>query len=98
MTRRLVDNVRAARSRRGLAAGWLLIWAPAFLLVLLLVVEIGNVMLAKTAHCWPTGLPDLQDECDALRAAAKDNTAKAGDDPTRLEPGMFYNKTWLQKY
>lgn len=58
----------------------------------------GNVKLAPTAQYWPTGLPDLQDEWNAFRAAAKENADKAKDDPTRMEPGMFFNKNWLQKY
>jgi len=58
----------------------------------------GNVALAKTAHCWPADLPKMQDKWDAFRAAAQKNSAKAKDDPTRVEPGMFFNKNWLQKY
>lgn len=58
----------------------------------------GNVALARTAHCWPTGLPDQQDEWKAFQAAAKENSSKAKDDPTRMETGMFFNKNWVQKY
>ena len=35
------------RSRRGLATGWLLIWSPVFLAMILLVIEVGNLMLAR---------------------------------------------------
>lgn len=35
------------RERRGLSAGWLLVWSPVFLLAVLLIVEVGNVFLAK---------------------------------------------------
>ena len=37
----------AVRNRRGLSTGWLLIWSPVFLLAVLLIVEVGNVFLAK---------------------------------------------------
>jgi alpha-galactosidase len=58
----------------------------------------GNVALAKTADCWPTGLPDMQDKWDAFRAEAKKNSEKPEDDPTRMDSGAFFNKNWLQKY
>jgi len=58
----------------------------------------GNVALAKTAHCWPTDLPVMQDEWDAFKAAGKANEAKAKDDRSRIDPGAFFNTNWLQKY
>jgi alpha-galactosidase len=58
----------------------------------------GSVALARTAGCWPTGLPDMQDKWDAFKAEGKKNEAKPKDDPTRMDPGAFFNKNWLQKY
>ena len=54
--------------------------------------------LAKTAHCWPTHQPDMNKQWEAFRASARENEAKAKDDPTRLDPGDYFNKNWLQKY
>lgn len=58
----------------------------------------GNVRLAKTAQFWPTNLPDMQDEWDEFRASAQKNQAKAEDDPTRIDPGLFFQKNWRQRY
>ena len=58
----------------------------------------GNVLLAKTAQYWPTDLPDMSDEWAALKAAAKVNSDKAEDDPTRVDSGDFFNTNWVQKY
>jgi alpha-galactosidase len=57
-----------------------------------------NVRLAKTAHCWPTDLPDMQDEWNEFRANAQKNEAKAKDDPTRIDPGLFFQINWRQRY
>jgi alpha-galactosidase len=58
----------------------------------------GNVMLAKTAQYWPPANEEMQGKWDAFRAAAKVNSEKAADDPTRLDSGQFFNKHWVQKY
>jgi len=58
----------------------------------------GNVKLAKTAGFWPNNNADMQDRWDAFRVAGKVNSDKAADDPTRIDPGDFFNKNWVQKY
>lgn len=57
-----------------------------------------NVRLAKTAHCWHKGPYDMQDKWDAFRKLARANEAKSADDPTRKDPGKFFQKNWVQKY
>jgi hypothetical protein len=57
----------------------------------------GNVRLAKTAHLWPTS-PDLAQQWTEFRAAAKANESKATGDPTRIDPGQFYQLNWRQKH
>jgi hypothetical protein len=57
----------------------------------------GNVRLAKTAPFWPT-YPDMQDKWDEFRRQAKANEQKPKDDPTRMNPGEFYQKNWIQRY
>lgn len=57
-----------------------------------------NVRLAKTAHCWHKGPYDMQDKWDAFRKLAQANAAKPADDPTRKDPGKFFQKNWVQKY
>ena len=57
-----------------------------------------TVRLAKTAHCWHKGPYDMQDKWDAFRKMGKANAAKPADDPTRIDPGKFYQKNWVQKY
>lgn len=58
----------------------------------------GTVRLAKTAEFWPDNNQEMQPRWDAFRAAAKVNEAKPKDDPTRADPGAFYNTNWVQKY
>ena len=57
----------------------------------------GNVAFAKTSLYWPTP-PDLSKEWTAFRAAAQANEKKAQDDPTRVDPGQFFQVNWQQKY
>jgi alpha-galactosidase len=57
----------------------------------------GNVRLAQTAEFWPS-YPDMQEKWNAFRAEAKKNQAKPADDPTRMDPGQFYQKNWVRKY
>ena len=57
-----------------------------------------NVRLAKTAHCWHKGPYDMQDKWDAFRKLAKANQAKPADDPTRIDPGKFFQINWVKKY
>jgi len=57
-----------------------------------------NVRLARTAQCWHKGPYDMQDKWDAFRKAGQVNAAKPADDPTRLDPGKFFQKNWVQKY
>lgn len=56
-----------------------------------------KVRLAETAEFWPTH-PDMQEKWNAFRAKAKKNQAKPTADPTRMEPGKFYQKNWVQKH
>ncbi len=58
----------------------------------------GNVSLAKTAQCWHKGPYDMQDNWDAFRKLAKVNEAKPANDPSRIDPGKFFQKNWVQKY
>jgi alpha-galactosidase len=57
-----------------------------------------NVRLAKTAHCWHQGPYDMSDRWTEFQALARANAAKAADDPTRIDPGKFFQKNWVQKY
>ena len=57
----------------------------------------GNVKLAKTAHCWPT-VPDMSERWTEFRKLAKANEQKAKDDPTRIDPGQFFQANWARKY
>lgn len=57
----------------------------------------GTAKLAKTAHLWPTP-PILSREWQAFRESAKNNELKAKDNPTRIDPGKFYQTHWAQKY
>ncbi len=57
----------------------------------------NNVLLANTATFWPNP-PDLSAAWEAFRANAKRNEAKPMDDPTRIHPGDFFFKNWLQRY
>jgi hypothetical protein len=57
-----------------------------------------NVALAKTAHCWAKGPYDMQPKWDEFRKQAQANEAKSKDDPTRVDPGQFYQKNWVQRY
>jgi alpha-galactosidase len=57
-----------------------------------------NVRLAKTAEFWPADLPDLSQEWEEFRAAARKNEETPKEDPTRVDPGEFYNRNWQQKY
>jgi alpha-galactosidase len=56
-----------------------------------------NVRLAETAPFWPDP-PDLSEEWEAFRAAARANEQKSLDDPTRIAPGDFYLQNWVMKY
>ncbi len=56
-----------------------------------------NVRIAPTAAYWPEE-PDLSQEWQAFRTAAKANESKPKDDPTRVNPGAFYQQNWLAKY
>ena len=56
-----------------------------------------NVRLAKTAQSWPNP-PDLSEEWEEFRANARKNEAKPKDDPTRIDPGDFFFKNWVQRY
>jgi hypothetical protein len=57
----------------------------------------GNVRFARTAPYWPT-VPDMSKAWQAFRTSAKANESKPKDDPTRIEPGDFYQKNWAQRY
>ncbi len=58
----------------------------------------GNVKLARTSEFWPKNNDVMQPKWDAFKAAGKVNEAKPKDDPTRIDPGQFYNTNWVQKY
>ncbi len=57
----------------------------------------GNVAFAKTAIYWPK-VPDMSQKWAAFRALAKTNESKPKDDPTRIDPGLFYQKNWVHKH
>lgn len=57
----------------------------------------GTVRLARTAPFWPT-YPNLDDEWQAFRAAAKENEQKPKTDPTRVDPGQYYRTNWVKRY
>ncbi|MCP4377785.1 MAG: sialate O-acetylesterase [bacterium] len=57
-----------------------------------------NVRLAKTAHCWHKGPYNMQPKWDAFKKLAKANAAKPANDPTRKDPGKFFQINWVQKY
>ena len=57
----------------------------------------GNVRLAKTAQFWPT-FPDTDDKWQAFREEAKKNEQKPESDPTRINPGEYYQTNWVQRY
>lgn len=56
-----------------------------------------SVRLARTAAFWPTQ-PDLNDEWKAFQAAARANTAKPDDDPTKVTPRESYEQNWVARY
>jgi alpha-galactosidase len=59
----------------------------------------GNVKLAETAQFWSVGRPyNMQPKWDEFRKLAKANEAKPKDDPTRMDPGKFFQKNWVQRY
>jgi alpha-galactosidase len=58
----------------------------------------GNVALARTARYWPDDLPELDDEWQAFTAAARENSEKSEDDPTRMNSGDFFHQHWLMRY
>ncbi|MHC4741767.1 MAG: sialate O-acetylesterase, partial [Planctomycetota bacterium] len=57
----------------------------------------NNVRLAKTAQFWPK-TPDLSKQWAEFREKAKANESKPKDDPTRIDPGLFFRKNWVQRY
>lgn len=57
----------------------------------------GNVAFAKTAVHWPK-VPDMSAKWAAFKALAQKNESKPEDDPTRIHPGLFYQKNWVQKH
>ena len=58
----------------------------------------GNVRLAKTAHCWHKGPYDMSSKWEEFKKLGKANAAKPADDPTRIDPGKFYQENWVQRY
>ena len=40
----------------------------------------------------------MQPKWGELQKLAKANAAKPADDPTREDPGKFFQKNWVQKY
>jgi len=56
-----------------------------------------NVRLARTAQFWPT-YPDMDEEWQEFRANARKNTQKPDGDPTKISPGEYYQKNWVQRY
>ena len=56
-----------------------------------------NVRLAKTAQFWPTS-PNMDDKWQAFRAEAQKNEQKPAGDPTRINPGEYFKKNWVQRY
>lgn len=57
----------------------------------------GNVGFAPTAHLYPVE-PDMDEKWAAFKKLAQANERKPEDDPTRINPGQFYQKNWEQKY
>ena len=57
----------------------------------------GTVRLARTAQFWPK-VPDMSEQWAEFRARAKANEARPKIDPTRVEPGQFFQKNWIQRY
>jgi len=57
-----------------------------------------NVRLAKTAQYWHKGPYDMQSKWDEFRELGKVNAAKPAGDPTRLDPGKFFQINWVRKY
>lgn len=57
----------------------------------------GNVAFAKTAIYWPK-VPDMTEKWAAFRALARTNETKPKDDPTRIDPGAYYQKNWVQAH
>ena len=56
-----------------------------------------NVRLARTARFWPK-VPDMSKQWVEFRARAKVNEAKPKDDPSRVDPGLFFHKNWRLRY
>ena len=80
------------------ADGWISVFRQQQAAIAALPEFAGTVRLAKTALYWPTNLPDLSQQWAEFRALAKANESKARDDPDRINPGLFYQKNWEQKY
>ena len=57
-----------------------------------------NVRLARTTHCWHAGPAWMDGKWAEFRKAAKANESKPEDDATRVNPGEFYKRNWLEKY
>ena len=57
----------------------------------------GNVAFAPTAHLYPVE-PNMDDKWDSFKKLAQANERKPTDDPTRVDPGAFYQKNWEQKH
>ena len=57
----------------------------------------GNVAFAKTAIYWPK-VPDMTQKWNAFKALARANETKPKDDPSRIDPGLFYQKNWVQHH
>ncbi len=79
-------------------AGWIDVFRKQQAAIAALPEFAGTVKMAKTAHCWHKGPYNMQPKWDAFRAATKVNEAKAKDDPTRLDPGKFFQVNWVGKY
>ena len=56
-----------------------------------------TVLLAETAQHWPSP-PDTSTEWAAFRVKAKANESKPKDDPTRIDPGTYFFKNWIQAH
>ena len=80
------------------AEGWISVFRKQQAAIAAMPEFAGTVRLARTAEFWPTDLPDLSEEWAAFRAEAKKNESKPKDDPTRIDPGLFYARNWEQKY
>jgi len=79
------------------AGGWVATFRKQQAAIAALLEFAGTVRLAKTAPFWPT-YPNLEKEWQAFRAAAKANEEKSKTDPTRVDPGAYYQKNWVQRY